>query len=79
MPALAEAWVRKWEGEGCSEALRDHIRQSRVVYVPYMIFETGAMDWVAVKVVSVIGEGQDRKSTRLNSSHSQQSRMPSSA
>ena len=24
-------------------------------------------------------EGQDRKSTRLNSSHSQQSRMPSSA
>ena len=25
------------------------------------------------------GTGQDRKSTRLNSSHSQQSRMPSSA
>ena len=26
-----------------------------------------------------VGKGEDRKSTRLNSSHSQQSRMPSSA
>ena len=31
-------------------------------------------------VTSIIGaSGSDRKSTRLNSSHSQQSRMPSSA
>ena len=31
---------------------------------------------VAIRIASV---GEDRKSTRLNSSHSQQSRMPSSA
>ena len=28
---------------------------------------------------TVVAQGEDRKSTRLNSSHSQQSRMPSSA
>ena len=33
----------------------------------------------APPVAALIGDQQDRKSTRLNSSHSQQSRMPSSA
>ena len=38
-------------------------------------------EWVKAKglKVLVLFEGRDRKSTRLNSSHSQQSRMPSSA
>ena len=35
-------------------------------------------EWVE-KGTYVMGEVLDRKSTRLNSSHSQQSRMPSSA
>ena len=33
----------------------------------------------AMKVLDAVGEKLDRKSTRLNSSHSGQSRMPSSA
>ena len=32
-----------------------------------------------VNKIRTVEEGTDRKSTRLNSSHSQQSRMPSSA
>ena len=41
----------------------------------------GSNDVVGRIVMQKVGEslGQDRKSTRLNSSHSQQSRMPSSA
>ena len=35
--------------------------------------------WRTYEGVIFAWEGQDRKSTRLNSSHSQQSRMPSSA
>ena len=38
----------------------------------YAIYETQTVNWE-------VGIGTDRKSTRLNSSHSQQSRMPSSA
>ena len=37
----------------------------------------GSME--AASEAAVIAKLQDRKSTRLNSSHSQQSRMPSSA
>ena len=34
---------------------------------------------IALAIANVAVAGLDRKSTRLNSSHSQQSRMPSSA
>ena len=41
----------------------------------------GTLAWDRIELVAEIGEPitEDRKSTRLNSSHSQQSRMPSSA
>ena len=37
------------------------------------------VDQQTKNLISVLNNNQDRKSTRLNSSHSQQSRMPSSA
>ena len=50
---------------------------------PFVRFAEARISWVATqRVVSVDGEGTaeiDRKSTRLNSSHIQKSRMPSSA
>ena len=39
----------------------------------------GDLNEVIKKIAIVNGSGQDRKSTRLNSSHSGESRMPSSA
>ena len=42
----------------------------------------GCFAWAGSKIGSDVGEllgGEDRKSTRLNSSHIQKSRMPSSA
>ena len=41
--------------------------------------DNSSMDGYAVRVADLAVPGTDRKSTRLNSSHSQQSRMPSSA
>ena len=38
------------------------------------LIKNSTIDWT-----STLTESKDRKSTRLNSSHSQQSRMPSSA
>ena len=38
----------------------------------------GPLNWDAARQFAALASG-DRKSTRLNSSHSQQSRMPSSA
>ena len=40
-------------------------------------YKDGAVTKNALQVITIIGE--DRKSTRLNSSHSRRSRMPSSA
>ena len=44
-------------------------------------YESNLSNWVGPYATTMLGEAQalDRKSTRLNSSHSQQSRMPSSA
>ena len=39
----------------------------------------GGPDWILAQIVGVARDWQDRKSTRLNSSHIQKSRMPSSA
>ena len=46
-----------------------------------LLGERGARDEAGITVANGVGTGDvlDRKSTRLNSSHSQQSRMPSSA
>ena len=54
----------------------DELRQNRVE-VSFYKYGT-AKDNFGEKLVNAL-ESQDRKSTRLNSSHSQQSRMPSSA
>ena len=48
----------------------DYVEEDR----PYASFWADALDKLSIKI-----DLQDRKSTRLNSSHSQQSRMPSSA
>ena len=45
---------------------------------PRTVFDTDQLNELAQSIKEV-GLLQDRKSTRLNSSHSQQSRMPSSA
>ena len=47
-------------------------------WLPYQIFAAG---WIGLLAGAIpkVKKFQDRKSTRLNSSHSQQSRMPSSA
>ena len=46
-----------------------------------MILEKGRVpvNDLEIETIGVRADDQDRKSTRLNSSHSQQSRMPSSA
>ena len=50
-----------------------------VYYANYLVwFEIGRTDWLRQTGQSY-RDMEDRKSTRLNSSHSQQSRMPSSA
>ena len=43
------------------------------------LFSAGLLFAIVMVVFGLAGHWQDRKSTRLNSSHSQQSRMPSSA
>ena len=45
----------------------------------YVIGGLGALFLVSLVIVQWLEANRDRKSTRLNSSHSQQSRMPSSA
>ena len=53
--------------------------QDRYCIVVDPMLATGNSLSVAIKKLIDTGVSQDRKSTRLNSSHSQQSRMPSSA
>ena len=70
------------------EHTREHVHESPLVMLlPIGFLAIGAVAAGFVGFHAFVGEGQaafwgesiDRKSTRLNSSHSQQSRMPSSA
>ena len=59
-------------------------REFRIQLLPYVIFIAVAIVIAAlwkrvVAPVNMVGEVPDRKSTRLNSSHVSESRMPSSA
>ena len=52
----------------------------RAILIPFLILSLAALGLnILVGYCGQISLGTDRKSTRLNSSHSQQSRMPSSA
>ena len=67
MPADPMAQLQRWAHElGFS--------QIGVADIDLSTAEEGLRDWLQAGF-----HGEDRKSTRLNSSHSQQSRMPSSA
>ena len=72
----AAAALAKWEAEGV--LVRE---ESPAVYLHEHEFEFGGARRIrrGILVAGRLHDWTDRKSTRLNSSHSQQSRMPSSA
>ena len=79
---VCDAWFRMRSDTAfmlCSRDIR--VVSMRRAQRSYVMF--GILHFTRVNVVSVsilfFAIGGDRKSTRLNSSHSQQSRMPSSA
>ena len=65
---------------GAAIVLWIYLKTPRWQWKPYFII--GVISYVGMMIMYVISirmTSADRKSTRLNSSHSQQSRMPSSA
>ena len=78
---LNEQWDQEPEQQGLPgiPSPQQHLTQTNLK-------QYGPTSWKANTVTSISGQdgrqartSRDRKSTRLNSSHSQQSRMPSSA
>ena len=58
-------------------ALENALNQARIdIHFETYLFNVAAQ---GERIASALEQAADRKSTRLNSSHSQQSRMPSSA
>ena len=53
--------------------------QDRLWFVVFTLIDATVFQFCLARGLQETGAGLDRKSTRLNSSHSQQSRMPSSA
>ena len=87
-PSLATAWQESPDGLTYDFQLRqgvtfhngDPFTADDVTYSFARYKGTGALELKQkVKAVEVVTPHQDRKSTRLNSSHSRASRMPSSA
>ena len=67
--------------DAVAAACKDHAIDL-VIVGPEVPLVNGIVDYLAAKDILAFGptaKAADRKSTRLNSSHSQQSRMPSSA
>ena len=64
--------------DGCRAAAAV-ARRHLVVAEPVLVTAVGDVIFLVACLNPRLDEGVDRKSTRLNSSHSQQSRMPSSA
>ena len=69
----AEGHLKIWD----PESKEVYVNQRNAIH--YENFSYALANCLANKDNRFIHEMQDRKSTRLNSSHSQQSRMPSSA
>ena len=69
------------------ENVKDFLKRKDIVISPqrYLIEALGAMaqglfaSLLIGTIIKTVGQQTDRKSTRLNSSHSAKSRMPSSA
>ena len=74
MQGRAEQKRKNPQAQRDSDALQN---DGNALADPYAHGAQGIAAAAAVQLVD--GSGGDRKSTRLNSSHSQQSRMPSSA
>ena len=79
--------ITGYEAFGIYQALKLHFTTENFDYFKYngkskisvTSFENRKDKWFFYKLSRKFVNKKDRKSTRLNSSHSQQSRMPSSA
>ena len=77
--------VQDWQGDksikGCVEVVQDNADQSDPILSRDPIAFISVFATVLFRLVpeDVVQRFEDRKSTRLNSSHSGESRMPSSA
>ena len=80
MPSCA-AWL-SWKCQLSPKTARDQLRTARALKdLPVLHGElaAGRFSYSKARAVARIATPQDRKSTRLNSSHESTSRMPSSA
>ena len=75
LQAQEPGWVTARQIEAARVALTRHIKRGGKVWI--RVFPDKPVTKKPAE--TRMGKGKDRKSTRLNSSHSQQSRMPSSA
>ena len=64
---------------GLEELVKNNTESGRLSFTTDLKVAIDGADAVFIAVGTPSRRGEDRKSTRLNSSHSQQSRMPSSA